>query len=130
MKISSRTFSTAFQSLMKEGSKATNTAATRRAAPAFFQSLSSNSMTSKRSFGTSKILNAASGQDILASFGNTEFEGKNVALAMEALANADAVCFDVDSTVIQEEGIVSEIIKFRNNPRRTSHKSFSFTIFH
>ena len=26
---------------------------------------------------------------------------------MEALANADAVCFDVDSTVIQEEGIVS-----------------------
>ena len=26
---------------------------------------------------------------------------------MESLANADAVCFDVDSTVIDEEGIVS-----------------------
>jgi phosphoserine phosphatase len=25
---------------------------------------------------------------------------------MKNLANADAVCFDVDSTVIQEEGIV------------------------
>lgn len=31
--------------------------------------------------------------------------GQNVALAMESLANADAVCFDVDSTVIAEEGI-------------------------
>lgn len=108
MKISSRSFGTAFQSLMKQGSKATNTAATQRATPVFFQSSSSTSMSLKRSFGTSKIVNAASGQDILASFGNTEFEGKNVALAMEALANADAVCFDVDSTVIQEEGIVSK----------------------
>jgi phosphoserine phosphatase len=26
---------------------------------------------------------------------------------MESLAKADAVCFDVDSTVIDEEGIVS-----------------------
>jgi len=32
-------------------------------------------------------------------------EGLNIAKAMEDLANADAVCFDVDSTVIQEEGI-------------------------
>lgn len=41
----------------------------------------------------------------MASFGDREFVGLNVAGAMEALARADAVCFDVDSTVIQEEGI-------------------------
>jgi len=35
-----------------------------------------------------------------------EYEGLNVCQAMKHLANADAVCFDVDSTVIQEEGIV------------------------
>ena len=32
-------------------------------------------------------------------------EGNDVAGAMAALARADAVCFDVDSTVIDEEGI-------------------------
>ncbi len=32
-------------------------------------------------------------------------EGVNVHIAMEALRVADAVCFDVDSTVITEEGI-------------------------
>ena len=32
-------------------------------------------------------------------------EGNNVAYAMEMLSKADAVCFDVDSTVIDEEGI-------------------------
>jgi phosphoserine phosphatase len=31
--------------------------------------------------------------------------GKNVDLAMEALHKADCVCFDVDSTVVSEEGI-------------------------
>jgi len=36
---------------------------------------------------------------------STKFEGVNVQMAMEALAKADAVCFDVDSTVITEEGI-------------------------
>ena len=41
----------------------------------------------------------------MAHFSHVELEGQNVANAMEALANADAVCFDVDSTVIQEEGI-------------------------
>lgn len=41
----------------------------------------------------------------MASFNRTDFEGNNVADAMFSLANADAVCFDVDSTVIQEEGI-------------------------
>eukprot|EP00586_Coscinodiscus_wailesii_P019617 CAMPEP_0172506076 /NCGR_PEP_ID=MMETSP1066-20121228/191692_1 /TAXON_ID=671091 /ORGANISM="Coscinodiscus wailesii, Strain CCMP2513" /LENGTH=277 /DNA_ID=CAMNT_0013282937 /DNA_START=284 /DNA_END=1117 /DNA_ORIENTATION=- len=47
------------------------------------------------------------GVDILASFGekSKSFEGNNIAGAMEALAHADAVCFDVDSTVITEEGI-------------------------
>lgn len=50
-------------------------------------------------------MGAPSGTEILASFGDQEFEGKNVAGAIEALVNADAVCFDVDSTVIQEEGI-------------------------
>jgi phosphoserine phosphatase len=46
------------------------------------------------------------GSDILASFPSSkQFHGQNVANAMESLANADAVCFDVDSTVIAEEGI-------------------------
>lgn len=56
----------------------------------------------------SHLSQAASGSDILSSLndgGNKAFEGQNVASAMEALANADAVCFDVDSTVITEEGI-------------------------
>lgn len=51
---------------------------------------------------------AASGNDILASLSTASSQppvGRNVALAMESLANADAVCFDVDSTVIAEEGI-------------------------
>lgn len=60
-----------------------------------------------RDFNSNGLKLASSGADILKSFGNKEFEGNNVASAMEALANADAVCFDVDSTVIQEEGIVS-----------------------
>eukprot|EP00579_Thalassiosira_antarctica_P004997 CAMPEP_0201900046 /NCGR_PEP_ID=MMETSP0902-20130614/51566_1 /ASSEMBLY_ACC=CAM_ASM_000551 /TAXON_ID=420261 /ORGANISM="Thalassiosira antarctica, Strain CCMP982" /LENGTH=306 /DNA_ID=CAMNT_0048433607 /DNA_START=34 /DNA_END=954 /DNA_ORIENTATION=+ len=36
---------------------------------------------------------------------NAEHEGNNVAHAMEMLSKANAVCFDVDSTVILEEGI-------------------------
>lgn len=48
---------------------------------------------------------APSGDDILASLNLPSVSGQNVALAMESLANADAVCFDVDSTVIAEEGI-------------------------
>mmetsp|Transcript_3215 Transcript_3215/g.3067 ORF Transcript_3215/g.3067 Transcript_3215/m.3067 type:complete len:326 (-) Transcript_3215:133-1110(-) len=47
----------------------------------------------------------SSGESILASFTNKSFEGTAISSAMEALAKADAVCFDVDSTVIQEEGI-------------------------
>ena len=34
-----------------------------------------------------------------------QHEGNDVAQAMDMLAKADAVCFDVDSTVIDEEGI-------------------------
>jgi len=64
---------------------------------------------SPRSFTSSSSLSlAASGSDILASFSadaRDQFEGTNIAGAMEALAHADAVCFDVDSTVITEEGI-------------------------
>jgi hypothetical protein len=45
--------------------------------------------------------------DILCQYSNLELEGNNVGYAMEMLAKADAVCFDVDSTVIDEEGIVS-----------------------
>lgn len=53
---------------------------------------------------------SVSGSDILRSFklkssNESELEGNDVAGAMESLAKADAVCFDVDSTVIQEEGI-------------------------
>lgn len=33
------------------------------------------------------------------------FTGNDIPRAIEALVNADAVCFDVDSTVVQEEGI-------------------------
>lgn len=41
-----------------------------------------------------------------------QYEGLNVCQAMKNLANADAVCFDVDSTVIQEEGIVRILCLF------------------
>lgn len=37
--------------------------------------------------------------------GPHQLEGQSIGSAMHALANADAVCFDVDSTVIKEEGI-------------------------
>jgi len=47
---------------------------------------------------------AYTGIEIRASL-SKEPEGANVDRALEALANADAVCFDVDSTVIMEEGI-------------------------
>lgn len=45
--------------------------------------------------------------DVLSQYSHLELEGNNVGYAMEMLAKADAVCFDVDSTVIDEEGIVS-----------------------
>lgn len=58
-----------------------------------------------------RTISAASGVDIRSSLGADRlFEGLNVESAMEALAKADAVCFDVDSTVIQEEGIVRQIL--------------------
>ena len=38
-------------------------------------------------------------------FSSNSAVGQNVAMAKQALINCDAVCFDVDSTVIQEEGI-------------------------
>lgn len=48
----------------------------------------------------------ASVNDVLQSF-TTPCVGTDVSLAMQSLADADCVCFDVDSTVINEEGIVS-----------------------
>ena len=60
---------------------------------------------------TSTLSSAAAptGEEILAHFGDraSSFQGTDIAGAMESLAKADAVCFDVDSTVIDEEGIVS-----------------------
>ena len=57
-------------------------------------------------FSSSTALKMTSGHDILSSFSPSQkFIGQNVAAAMESLANANAVCFDVDSTVISEEGI-------------------------
>lgn len=50
--------------------------------------------------------------DIVSHYSNLELEGNNVGHAMEMLAKADAVCFDVDSTVIDEEGIVSHFLRF------------------
>ena len=50
--------------------------------------------------------------DIVSHYSNVELEGNNVGYAMEMLATADAVCFDVDSTVIDEEGIVSHLFVF------------------
>ena len=98
-----------FGNAVKRSGSFNNNRACSFVAPSF----SKSSMTS-RNFNSSKQLSGASGSEILSSFGQ-DFEGKDVASAMEALANADAVCFDVDSTVIQEEGIVSYLYFFRNS---------------
>lgn len=79
----------------------------------FVQTAQSKNWMTTRKFNSSTMLSAVSGSDILASFEGKDFEGNNIAAAMEALANADAVCFDVDSTVIQEEGIVSYVKLFQ-----------------
>jgi len=41
----------------------------------------------------------------LSDSGRNEIVGNDIPAAMEALVNADCVCFDVDSTVVNEEGI-------------------------
>uniref|UniRef100_A0A6U4AII0 phosphoserine phosphatase n=1 Tax=Ditylum brightwellii TaxID=49249 RepID=A0A6U4AII0_9STRA len=93
--------------------------ATRRTSRAAYSSLTrSNSYFLNGSVtATSRNFSAAStdgsfslpsGADILETFGpekSSAFEGNDVSTAMEMLSRADAVCFDVDSTVIQEEGI-------------------------
>lgn len=60
-----------------------------------------------RSFVSSTRLNMASftAADISNSLSNKDHVGNDVFGAMYSLATADCVCFDVDSTVIQEEGI-------------------------
>eukprot|EP00559_Dactyliosolen_fragilissimus_P006197 CAMPEP_0184870980 /NCGR_PEP_ID=MMETSP0580-20130426/39431_1 /TAXON_ID=1118495 /ORGANISM="Dactyliosolen fragilissimus" /LENGTH=262 /DNA_ID=CAMNT_0027373393 /DNA_START=375 /DNA_END=1163 /DNA_ORIENTATION=- len=64
-------------------------------------------------FSSSSATCSSSGEEgggnlVSSSFPSLKFsslEGQDVEVAIKALANADAVCFDVDSTVIQEEGI-------------------------
>lgn len=64
-----------------------------------------------KNYSTSSPVMTASGKEIRESFSaDKEFFGTDVEGAMEALAKADAVCFDVDSTVITEEGIVSSFL--------------------
>eukprot|EP00591_Stephanopyxis_turris_P003760 CAMPEP_0195526594 /NCGR_PEP_ID=MMETSP0794_2-20130614/27752_1 /TAXON_ID=515487 /ORGANISM="Stephanopyxis turris, Strain CCMP 815" /LENGTH=278 /DNA_ID=CAMNT_0040657323 /DNA_START=255 /DNA_END=1091 /DNA_ORIENTATION=- len=68
-------------------------------------SSSSGLLCNTRGFHSTTKAASSEGIDILSSFNGKTFIGKDVPKAMETLANADAVCFDVDSTVIQEEGI-------------------------
>ena len=82
------------QLVAKNTSKATTSSATFNMASKFTKTTTNNA----RSFSTS-------GSDIMAHFSDSKLEGKSIETAMLSLANADAVCFDVDSTVIQEEGI-------------------------
>mmetsp|Transcript_1626 Transcript_1626/g.2395 ORF Transcript_1626/g.2395 Transcript_1626/m.2395 type:complete len:279 (+) Transcript_1626:22-858(+) len=58
----------------------------------------------RHAFKTISVRNMSSVSEIMSSL-STSLNGQNVESAVSALANADAVCFDVDSTVIQEEGI-------------------------
>jgi phosphoserine phosphatase len=58
-------------------------------------------------FGSSSLcmMSTVSPEALLKSVGSGSTVGNNVSEAMFSLYNADAVCFDVDSTVIAEEGI-------------------------
>ena len=60
--------------------------------------------------GIRSMSSQPSSDDLISQYSNVELEGNNVGYAMEMLAKADAVCFDVDSTVIDEEGIVSHTL--------------------
>lgn len=51
-----------------------------------------------------RTMATAAGEDMARDF-KEPVMGNNPAAAMESLAKADAVCFDVDSTVVNEEGI-------------------------
>lgn len=62
-------------------------------------------MPTTRTYSQSTQLNQSASSDILSLYSDLTHEGNNVSYAMEMLAKADAVCFDVDSTVIDEEGI-------------------------
>jgi len=57
-----------------------------------------------RSFSTARTNEILSHLKKISS-AKSPLEGQDIETAVLALANADAVCFDVDSTVIQEEGI-------------------------
>ena len=66
------------------------------------------SVTAAANFHSSSVVAMTSVDDIINSF-TSPLVGTDVPLAMQALLDADCVCFDVDSTVINEEGIVSSI---------------------
>ena len=74
---------------------------------------STTTTTTTRTFVRTQMTTSSgspSGTDMMTAFlqqrpSTTELLGQNVAASMEALVQADCVCFDVDSTVIQEEGI-------------------------
>jgi phosphoserine phosphatase len=51
------------------------------------------------------MMNNTSIKSSFSTMASTPQHGQDVEAAMHALANADCVCFDVDSTVINEEGI-------------------------
>ena len=64
-----------------------------------------NNHSAMRTYASTPSSQTPNGSDILASYSSDSHIGQDVAHAMEMLAKADAVCFDVDSTVIDEEGI-------------------------
>lgn len=56
-------------------------------------------------YHTSALSAMVSGDEIVKDFASSSLVGTAVPLAMQSLAQADCVCFDVDSTVVNEEGI-------------------------
>lgn len=61
-----------------------------------------------RFYSTSTTLHqsaAPTPDELLAQYGSTNTIGNSISTALYALATADCVCFDVDSTVLTEEGI-------------------------
>lgn len=79
----------------------------RRVLPRVLRSIPRRSFSSTTPASMAMMM-TPSGSEIMAALGKKDasaYVGNNVETAMACLANADAVCFDVDSTVIAEEGI-------------------------
>jgi phosphoserine phosphatase len=66
-----------------------------------------SSAPSSMAFHASALFSSpVSGDEMLKAFGSSgSLVGTGIPFAMQALAEADCVCFDVDSTVVNEEGI-------------------------